>query len=184
MATCRAPWNAAAQSKDALQGSISIQPQATDLFQQQGFQSRVDGFAYILNQHRLPKAHSPLNETQESGLAELDQLEASPGLHVAQPSIGLPLGVDHQRPPLALAHQNAVIHRHIVCRQTPQPPVSHLPPTAAACQVSRKVLRQGGALLQAGAVSGRLCPVSCACAPGRPTHVIYCTVVCSNMCCR
>ena len=104
-------------------GSI---PRCAYLLEQQRLKCWVNSFPHVLNQHWLAQAHSPLNETQEVGLAQLDQLQACPPLHVANPSIGLALRVYHQRPPLALAHQNAIVHRHIICWQAPQSPVSHL----------------------------------------------------------
>ena len=96
------------------------------LLEQQRLQCWVNSFPQVFNQHWLAQPHGPLNETQEVGLAQLDQLQPGPPLHVANPGIGLALRVYHQRPPLALAHQNAIVHRHIICWQAPQSPVSHL----------------------------------------------------------
>lgn len=94
------------------------------LSQQNGLESRINGLAEILEQNWHAYAYAVLERAQERAVREFDYFETILALLVAYPTVGLLLRVDHQRPATTARHQDGVLGREVVSRQTVRVPLS------------------------------------------------------------
>ena len=86
---------------------------------------RVERLPHVLEQHGAARAHRRLERAQQVLLARTHDRQLPVGaLERAQPLVRLPLGVDGERPPLALGGEDAILRRVVVDGQ------AHLLPLA------------------------------------------------------
>lgn len=94
-----------------------------------GAQHRIDALAQVLDQHRVPVLERHAELAQQRGLAQPHHLEVPRLLLGADPADALQLRVDHERPARRVAHDRAVLRRHLVGRQAcfqPQSQLKHM----------------------------------------------------------